>query len=124
MLREEGVGCIAFAPLCNGILTGKYLNGIAADSRAGHDPRYLKPEMITPGKLEVVRKLQEIAHGRGQTMAQLALQWVLQNPAVTSALIGASRPQQVIENVQTLSFPALSAEELSQIHAILADDVS
>ena len=122
VLHEEGVGCIAFAPLCNGILTGKYLNGIAADSRAGHDPRYLKPEMITQDQLEIVRQLHQIARERGQSMAQLAIQWVLQNSAVTSALIGASRPQQVIENVQTLSFPELSTEELARIDTILAGE--
>lgn len=123
VLREQGVGCIAFAPLCNGILTGKYLNGIAPDSRAGHDPRYLKPGMITPEKLEIVRQLKEIADRRGQSMAQLALQWVLRDSVVTSALIGASRPEQLVENAKALSFPALSQEELAQIEAILASNV-
>ena len=123
VLREQGVGCIAFAPLCNGILTGKYLNGIAPDSRAGHDPRYLKPGMITPEKLEIVRHLKEIADRRGQSMAQLALQWVLRDSVVTSALIGASRPEQLVENAKALSFPALSQEELAQIEAILASNV-
>ena len=123
VLREQGVGCIAFAPLCNGILTGKYLNGIAPDSRAGHDPRYLKPGMITPEKLDIVRQLKEIADRRGQSMAQLALQWVLRDSVVTSALIGASRPEQLVENAKALSFPALSQEELAQIEAILAFNV-
>mgnify|MGYP004508046983 FL=1 len=123
VLREQGVGCIAFAPLCNGILTGKYLNGIAPDSRAGHDPRYLKPGMITPEKLEIVRQLKEIADRRGQSMAQLALQWVLRDSVVTSALIGVSRPEQLVENAKALSFPALSQEELAQIEAILASNV-
>lgn len=123
VLREQGVGCIAFAPLCNGILTGKYLNGIAPDSRAGHDPRYLKPGMITPEKLDIVRRLKEIADRRGQSMAQLALQWVLRDSVVTSALIGASRPEQLVENAKVLSFPALSQEELAQIEAILASNV-
>ena len=123
VLREQGVGCIAFAPLCNGILTGKYLNGIAPDSRAGHDPRYLKPGMITPEKLEIVRQLKEIADRRGQSMAQLALQWALRDSVVTSALIGASRPEQLVENAKALSFPVLSQEELAQIEAILASNV-
>ena len=123
VLREQGVGCIAFAPLCNGILTGKYLNGIAPDSRAGHDPRYLKPGMITPEKLDIVRQLKEIADRRGQSMAQLALQWVLRDEVVTSALIGASRPEQLVENAKALSFPVLSQEELAQIEAILASNV-
>lgn len=119
VLRAEGVGCIAFAPLCNGILTGKYLKGIPADSRAGHDPRYLKPDMITPDKLEAVRQLEALARARGQSVAQLALQWVLRDPVVTSALIGASRPQQIIENIQALTFPVLCADELAQIDNIL-----
>jgi len=119
VLREEGVGCIAFAPLRNGILTNRYLNGIPADSRAAHDPRYLKARDITEEKLTVVRKLNEIALQRGQTMAQLALQWVLRDSVVTSALIGASRPAQIEENVQATLAPPLTAEELSQIDAIL-----
>ncbi len=119
VLREEGVGCIAFAPLRNGILTNRYLNGIPADSRAAHDPRYLKARDITEEKLAVVRALNEIALQRGQTMAQLALQWVLRDPVVTSALIGASRPEQVVENVQAANFAPLTAEELTQIDRIL-----
>lgn len=119
VLREEGVGCIAFAPLCNGILTNKYLNGIPADSRAGHDPRYLKPEMITEEKVEKVRKLNSLAQERGQSMPQLALQWALRDSVVTSALIGASRPEQVVENVQAVRYPALTAEELARIEDIL-----
>lgn len=119
VLRKEGVGCIAFAPLCNGILTNKYLNGIPADSRAGHDPRYLKPDMITEEKAEKVRKLNQLAQSRGQSMPQLALQWVLRDPVVTSALIGASRPEQVAENVRALDYPALTAEELALIEDIL-----
>lgn len=121
VLREEGVGCIAFAPLCNGILTNKYLNGIPADSRAGHDPRYLKPDMITEEKVEKVRKLNSLAQERGQSMPQLALQWALRDSVVTSALIGASRPEQVVENVQAVQYPALTVEELAQIEEILGE---
>ena len=121
VLREEGVGCIAFAPLCNGILTNKYLNGIPADSRAGHDPRYLKPDMITEDKVEKVRKLNRLAQARGQSMPQLALQWALRDPVVTSALIGASRPEQVVENVQAVQYPALTEEELALIEEILGE---
>ena len=119
VLREEGVGCIAFAPLCNGILTNKYLNGIPADSRAGHDPRYLKPDMITEEKVEKVRKLNSLAQERGQSMPQLALQWALRDSVVTSALIGASRPEQVVENVQAVQYPVLTSEELARIEDIL-----
>ena len=93
VLREEGLGCIAFSPLSNGILTNKYLNGIPADSRAAHDPRYLKASDITPEKIEVVRGLNAIAERRGQSLAQMALRWVLRDPVVTSALVGASRPE-------------------------------
>lgn len=121
VLREEQVGCIAFSPLCNGILTGKYLHGIPADSRAGHDPRYLKPEAITAEKLAVVQKLNDLATRRGQSLAQMSLQWVLRDNVVTSALIGASRPEQVAENVQALQCPALTGEELNEIEAILSE---
>ncbi len=119
VLRREGVGCIAFAPLANGLLTNKYLNGIPADSRAAHDPRYLKPESITPEKVDKAARLNEIAARRGQSLAQLALQWVLRDDVVTSALIGASKPEQITENVKALDFPALTGEELSQIDTVL-----
>ena len=122
VLKEEGVGCIAFSPLNNGILTNKYLTGIPADSRAAHDPRYLKPEAITEDKLDKVRRLNNIAARRGQSMAQLALLWVLRDPIVTSALIGASRPEQVEENVRALSYPALSPAELTEIETILSEE--
>ena len=123
VLKEEGVGCIAFSPLNNGILTNKYLAGIPADSRAAHDPRYLKPEAITEEKLRKVRRLNDLAARRGQSMAQLALLWVLRDRVVTSALIGASCPEQVEENVRALSNPPLSPEELAEIETILSEDV-
>ena len=119
VLAGAGVGCIAFAPLNNGLLTGKYLNGIPADSRAAHDPRYLKPQAITEEKVAKARQLNEIARARGQSLAQMALQWVLRRDVVTSALIGASRPEQITENVRALDFPPLSEAELAQIDAIL-----
>ena len=120
ILTEEGVGCIAFAPLANGQLAGRYLNGIPADSRAAHDPRYLKPDAITPENVRKTQQLNEIAQSREQTLAQLSLQWVLRRDVVTSALIGASRPEQIVENCKALDFPALLDEELSAIDAILA----
>lgn len=119
VLRDEGVGCIAFSPLNNGVLTDKYLKGIPADSRAGHDPRYLKPELITEEKLAKVAKLNEMAQDRGQSLAQMALRWELRDPVVTSALIGASRPEQILENLQAFDAPELTAEELKQIDTIL-----
>lgn len=119
VLEEKGVGCIAFGPLAGGRLTDRYLNGIPADSRAGHDPRYLRPEYITDELLDKVRALNEIAKKRGQTMAQMALAWTLRLPQVTTALIGASRPQQIVENVQALDNLAFTDEELQAIEAIL-----
>ena len=119
VLRREGVGMIAFSPLNNGVLTDKYLHGIPADSRAGHDPRYLKPEMITPEKLRKVKKLNEMARARGQSLAQMALRWELRDPVVTSALIGASRPEQILENLRAFDAPELSENELAAIDAIL-----
>lgn len=120
VLSEEGAGCIAFSPLSNGILTSKYLNGIPADSRAAHDPRYLKASDITPEKIEIVRGLNAIAERRGQSLAQMALRWVLRDPVVTSALVGASRPEQLEENVRAFDAPELSEDELAEIELILA----
>ena len=119
VLRSEGVGCIAFAPLANGLLTNKYLHGIPADSRAAHDPRYLKPESITDEKVAKAAKLNALAAERGQSLAQMALQWVLRDDVVTSALIGASRPEQILENARAMDAAPLSAEELDRIDAIL-----
>ena len=119
VLREKQVGCICFAPLAGGILTGKYLNGIPADSRAGHDPRYLKPQSIRPEQLDKVARLAGIAESRGQTLSQLALSWVLRDPVVTSALIGASRPEQITENIQAVHRTEFTQEELNEIEAIL-----
>ena len=119
VLREEGVGCISFAPLQNGLLTNKYLKGIPADSRAAHDPRYLKPESITPEKVNKAIRLNEIAAARGQSLAQMALQWVLRDDVVTSALIGASRPEQILENARALDAAPLSEQELALIDEIL-----
>ena len=120
VLTEEGVGCIAFAPLANGLLTNKYLHGIPADSRAAHDPRYLKPDAITPEKVGKAAKLNALAAERGESLAQLALQWVLRRPVVTSALIGASRPEQILENVGVPSLAPLTDDELARIDAILS----
>ena len=119
VLREEGIGCISFAPLQNGLLTNKYLKGIPADSRAAHDPRYLKPGNITPEKVNKAIRLNEIAAARGQSLAQMALQWVLRDEVVTSALIGASRPEQILENARALDAAPLSKQELALIDEIL-----
>lgn len=121
VLAEEGVGIMAFGPLAGGKLTGRYLNGIPADSRAGHDPRFLRPSDINENLLKTVRALNTVAERRGQSLAQLALVWALRKPVVTSALIGASKPEQVTENVKALDNMNLSEEELAEIDAILAN---
>ena len=120
VLAEEGVGCIAFGPLAGGVLAGRYLNGFAADSRAIHDPRFLRPDSVTEEKMNIVRKLNEMAQQRGQTLAQMALAWTLRNDVVTSALIGASKPEQILENVRALDNARFTTEELARIDAILA----
>ena len=120
VLRKEGVGCICFSPLQNGLLTGKYLGGIPADSRAARDPRYLKPSAITQDKLDKIARLDTLARERGQKLAQMALQWVLRDPVVTSALIGASRPEQIVENLGALDAAPFTADELTRIDEILA----
>lgn len=120
VLAREGIGGIAFCPLAQGLLTNRYLAGIPADSRAGHDPRFLKPEHITEQKLAKIRKLDALAKQRGQSLAQLSLLWVLHNPAITTALIGASKVSQIEENVAALKNPTLSADELAAIEKILA----
>ena len=120
VLRLEGVGAIVFSPLAGGRLTGKYQHGVPADSRAARDPRYLKPEMIDDRLCRCTAALSALAQVRGQTLAQLALQWTLRDKVVTSALIGASHPEQVLENIEALRFPALTQEELNQIDAALA----
>lgn len=119
VLRKEGIGMMAFGPLAGGRLTARYLDGIPADSRAGHDPRFLKASDITEELLTTVRRLNVVAARRGQTLAQLALVWTLRDPVVTSALIGASRASQIVENVKALENMTLSDEELREIDGIL-----
>ena len=120
VLVEEGVGCIVFSPLAQGLLTDRYLDGIPDGSRAARDDSYLSKAEVTDGLVSTVRRLSEIASARGQTMAQLAIAWVLRRPGVTSALIGASRPSQVEDAVGALENVALSDDELAAIDQILA----
>jgi len=122
VLREEGIGCIVFSPLAQGLLTGRYLVGIPADSRAGKPHGFLRPAHITEEKLAKVRRLNKVAEDRGQSLAQLSLAWVLRQPGVTSALIGASRVAQIEDAVGTLSNLSLSAEELQTIEGILSGE--
>ena len=119
VLGEEGIGGIAFCPLAQGLLTSRYLDGIPADARAAKPHGALQARDITPERVEKLRALNTVAHARGQSLAQLALAWVLRDTRITSALIGASRVSQIEENVQALANLALSADELVQIDAIL-----
>jgi L-glyceraldehyde 3-phosphate reductase len=114
-LEEEGIGCIAFSPLAQGMLTDRYLDGIPADSRAGREGTALSPSRLTDEALAKVRALNEIASARGETLAQLALAWVLRDPRVTSALIGASSVEQLEQNVAALNRLELSPDELDEI---------
>jgi len=120
VLAREGIGCIVFSPLAQGQLTERYLAGIPADSRAGHDPRFLKPADITETKLAQFRALNRLAQARGQTLAQMSLAWVLRHAAVTTALIGASKTSQIDDNLGALSNTVFDANELAEIDRILA----
>ena len=116
--KEAGMGIIAFSPLAQGLLTDKYLYGIPADSRIARDPRFLKESALTPERLEQIRALNEIAAQRGQTLAQMALSWILKDNEVCSVLIGASRPEQIAENVKIVEKCEFSVEELNKIEEI------
>lgn len=118
-LNEEGMGCIVFSPLAQGMLTTKYLGGIPSDSRAGKPHGFLRPEHVTDDRLAKVRALDAVARGRGQSIAQLALSWVLRHPGVTSALVGASSVAQMEENIAVASAPPLTADELATIEKVL-----
>ncbi|HEX4560501.1 MAG TPA: L-glyceraldehyde 3-phosphate reductase [Gemmatimonadales bacterium] len=118
-LQEEGIGCIPFSPLAQGLLTDRYLKGIPADSRAAKTHGFLRREEVTDQRVEQARKLNEIAKTRGQTLAQLALAWVLREPVVTSALIGASRISQIDDAIGALAGRTFTAEELGAIDQIL-----
>ena len=123
-LEHTGVGCIAFTPLAQGLLTGKYLNGIPEGSRMqteGKKARGLTENMLSESNLNSLRLLNEMAQQRGQSMAQMALSWLLKDSRVTSVLIGASRPELIEENVKALENLSFSAEELAQIDKHVAD---
>lgn len=119
VLGQKGIGSIAFSPLEQGMLTDKYLKGIPADSRAARDGRYLKPESLAPEKLEMISKLNDIALKRGQSLAQMAIAWLLKDPRVTSVLIGVSKPEQLDDNVASVHNSNFSSEEITQIKTIL-----
>lgn len=118
VLEEKGMGCIVFSPLAQGLLTDRYLHGIPAGSRASK-AHFLKPENITPEKLDKIRKLNAIAVKREQTLAQMALAWVLKDPRVTSVLVGASSVQQIDDNLKALENTSFDSDVLIEIDAIL-----
>ena len=122
VLKSEGVGSIVFSPLAQGVLTNKYLNGIPEGSRAARSEQiYLGDKDITPEKLNKVLALNQLAESRGQSLAQMAIAWTLHNDAVTTCLIGASKPAQIIDSVSALKNLEFSKEELLKIDEILAE---
>ncbi|GAA4294856.1 L-glyceraldehyde 3-phosphate reductase [Nibribacter koreensis] len=119
LLEQQGVGCIPFSPLAQGLLTNKYLKGIPENSRAAKPHGFLQEEEITPERVQQINQLNDIAQSRGQSLAQMALAWLLKDPRVTSVLIGASTPAQLADSLKCMHNTKFSAEELSQIEAIL-----
>lgn len=115
---ETGKGIIAFSPLAQGLLTNRYLNGIPADSRIRTDGRFLHAEALTEERLQQIRNLNGIAAGRGQTLAEMALSWVLKDGAVTSVLVGASKPEQVLDNIKAIENTQFTEEELKKIDSV------
>jgi len=124
VLGKEGIGCIAFCPLAQGLLTDRYLRGIPVDSRAGKPDTFLKKNDVTEAALAKVRALSDVARYRGQSIAQLALAWVLRDPRMTSALIGASRVDQIEQNVAALGNLSFSSDDLARIDSILVAQTS
>jgi L-glyceraldehyde 3-phosphate reductase len=118
-LAEEGMGCIVFSPLAQGLLTNKYLKGVPEGSRASKPHGFLKPKDITAAILDKIRRLDKLAQKRGQTLAQMALAWVLRHPVVTSALIGASRVDQIDDAAAALQNLTFSQKELAALETIL-----
>ncbi|MBO4613007.1 MAG: aldo/keto reductase [Bacteroidaceae bacterium] len=116
---ENGVGFIGFSPLAQGLLTNRYLNGIPADSRMAHDPRFLHADMLTPQVLARIRGLNDLAIQRGESLSAMALSWILSHPEVTSVIIGASSPEQLRCNLDALASPPFTPEQLSAIEDIL-----
>ena len=116
--KELNKGIIAFSPLAQGMLTNRYLNGIPADSRVMTDGRFLKESAITKERLEQISRLNETAKSRNQTLAEMALAWVLRDGVVTSVLIGASRPSQILDNIKAIENTEFTAEELKKIDEI------
>jgi len=119
VLEKEGVGCIPFSPLAQGLLTDKYLKGIPADSRAAKSTGFLQESQVTDERVGKARRLNELAIRRDQTLAQMALAWILKDKRITSVLIGVSRPEQLTDSLQCFRNTWFSAEEIQQIEEIL-----
>ncbi|MBC8377704.1 MAG: L-glyceraldehyde 3-phosphate reductase [Planctomycetes bacterium] len=118
-LDEMGVGSICFSPLAQGLLTNKYINGIPADSRAAKEHGFLQKETVTPELVEKIKKLNDLAIQRDQTLAEMAIAWVLNQKSVTSALVGISKPEQLLDNLKALDNLHFSKDELTQIETII-----
>ncbi len=118
LLDVEGVGCIPFSPLAQGMLTDRYLHGVPEDSRAARSTGFLQTSAITEKRLDEIKKLNSLALKRGQTLAQMALSWILKDPRVTSVLIGASKPEQLADSLKCLDNVEFSTEELAHIEDI------
>jgi len=119
VLGQEGIGCIPFSPLAQGLLTNKYLKGIPADSRAAKPHGFLQESAITESMLAKLKQLNALAEKRNQSLAQMALAWLLKDPRVTSVLIGASRTAQLLDSLDCLKNLDFSSEELAEIEGIL-----
>ena len=115
---ESGKGIIAFSPLAQGTLTNRYLNGIPSDSRIATDGRFLKASQLTEEKIASIRGLNELAAQRGESLAQMALNWVLKDGIVTSVLVGASKPEQILDDLKVLESAPFTDEELKKIDAL------
>ena len=124
VLAKNGVGCIPFSPLAQGLLTDKYLNGIPPLSRASKENTALKAENITDDKIERIKKLNALAKQRNQSLAQMALAWILRRKEITTVLIGASKPEQVIDSIKCLENLDFSKDELKKIEKIAPPDLS
>ena len=122
--RRLGKGVITFSPLAQGLLTDRYLNGVPADSRIAHDPRFLTRAALTDARLAQIRDLNALAAQRGQTLAEMSLAWLLHDDAVTSVLAGASRPSQILDNIGALANTDFDDDELRLIDAIAAQDAA
>lgn len=119
--QELGKGIITFSPLAQGLLTDRYLEGIPQDSRIRSDGRFLKDSALTPERLQQIRQLNDLARKRGQTLAEMALAWLLRDPAITTVLIGASKPEQILDNLKATDNIEFSTEELQLIDSISSD---